>query len=523
MPADSHDVHSLMAPMDEAAMGTAAMGRPIKKMKKRSHQDNRPDRSRSAQDRNTDPETPGAVLLIQPPQGEFVRQRIFQPGVEVPLNLLCLAGFLERAGIPCSLLDLRVEADPDQALREAASGIRPILAGISSLTSELDNAQRAATLVKEISPGTATIVGGHHFSSLPEAALADHGDFDFAVRGEGERPLAGLARALRDGRDPAGIPGLTRRRNGRVEASPPGPLIPDLDDLPFPDRRRVRLDRYVPSPATGNYLRLPTTGIIAGRGCPFNCAYCSKGVWGTSVRYRSPENVIAEIESCIGDFGVRDFRFFDDSLASARFDLERFCRLILERGLDISWNCYSRAGDVRGDLLDLMKRAGCYHIKYGIEFGTESSLRRTRKRSTLDEARTAVALTKKAGMEAKASFIFGIPGETEADCEQTLAFAIELSPDLASFYPFDLFPGSRFFEMHRDGDAPPALAREATERLTRQAYKRFYFRPAYVMQRLRRIGRAPVREARLLAQGLKFMARSLRAGKSVEDFPLRNP
>ena len=134
-----------------------------------------------------------------------------------------------------------------------------------------------------------------------------------------------------------------------------------------------------------------------------------------------------------------------------------------------------------------------------------------------------MALTRKAGIEAKASFIFGIPGETEADCEQTLAFAIELSPDLAAFYPFDLFPGSRFFEMHRDGSAPPILDRETTERLTRQAYRRFYFRPAYVVQRLRRLGRAPGREARVLAQGMKFMAGSLRSGKSVEVFPLRNP
>ena len=77
--------------------------------------------------------------------------------------------------------------------------------------------------------------------------------------------------------------------------------------------------------------------------------------------------------------------------------------------------------------------------------------------------------------------------------------------------------------MHRDGSAPPILDRETTERLTRQAYRRFYFRPAYVVQRLRRLGRAPGREARVLAQGMKFMAGSLRSGKSVEVFPLRNP
>jgi len=465
---------------------------------------------------------PGAVLLVQPPQGEFVRQRIFQPGIEVPLNLLCLAGYLDRKNIPCSLLDLRAETDPYRTLREALSRFRPALAGISTLTSEIDHARRVATVIKQQAPDLVIVVGGHHISSLPEATLADHVDFDYAVRGEGERPMAELAAAFLAGREPKGIQGLARRTERGIEAMPPGPFISNLDALPFPDRHRVRLDRYVPSPATGNYLRLPTTGIMAGRGCPFNCAYCSKGVWGTSVRYRSPESVIAEIETCIADFGIRDFRFFDDSLAYSKFDLEGFCRQVLDRGLDISWNCYSRVGDVWDDRLSLMKRAGCYHIKYGIEFGTESSLRRARKSSTLEEARAAVALTKKAGMEAKASFIFGIPGETEEDCEQTLAFAIELSPDLASFYPFDLFPGSRFFQMDRDGNAPPSLERETTERLTQQAYRRFYFRPAYVAQRLRRIGRAPVREARLLAQGLKFMAGSLRPRKRGEDFPLRS-
>ena len=158
-------------------------------------------------------------------------------------------------------------------------------------------------------------------------------------------------------------------------------------------------------------MSLPSTGIMASRGCPYKCRYCSKGVWGDLVRFRTVENVLAEIEHCINSYGIHDFRFFDDNLTLPQWDLKRFCSLLLERDLKITWNCYSRVNNVNRETLHLMKEAGCYHIKYGIEFGTKKALELSSKGTTLDQARRAVSLTKQVGIECKGNFILGIPGE----------------------------------------------------------------------------------------------------------------
>jgi radical SAM superfamily enzyme YgiQ (UPF0313 family) len=255
---------------------------------------------------------------------------------------------------------------------------------------------------------------------------------------------------------------------------------------------------------------LPSTGIIASRGCPYQCHYCSKGVWGSTIRFRSPRHVIQEIEHCIDRYAIHDFRFYDDALTLPNWDLKGLCEGIIKKKLDISWNCYSRVNNINLDILRIMKEAGCYHIKYGIEFGTEKALKLANKKASLEQARAAVSLTKKVGIECKASFILGIPGEDVQDCQKTVAFALDISPDLASFYPFDLFPGSKFYEDAQGGKAAGAatmLDRHITEQLVSQAYRSFYFRPAYLLQRFKRFVRYPLREARVNLNGLKMITK----------------
>jgi len=451
---------------------------------------------------------PFHILLIQPVQGAYTRQAIFQPGVEIPLNLTSLAVYLERAGIETSILDLRTEPSPPAALEHALARKRPALAGISAFSSEIVPATRMAADIKRIRPETTVIIGGYHATAEPEETLRDGPAFDCLVHGEGEVTTLELARRLRDGRPAGAIRGVASRRSGGVVIHPARPLIRDLDSLPFTHRDKLRLSRYLPSPGTGNYLRLPSTGIMASRGCPYNCHYCSKGVWGTRIRFRSVQNVLAEIEHCRTRHGIRDFRFYDDALPLPQWDLKGFCAALLERSMDISWNCYSRVDLVDRETLQWMQRAGCYHVKYGIEFGTERSLKNANKRTTLQQAREAVRLTREAGIECKGNFILGIPGETEAECRATVRFAVELSPDLAAFYPFYPAPGSVYGKrLKKDPAFAATLLPEAErERLAREAYRAFYLRPAYVAQRLRRVRRYPVREIRVLASAARMMS-----------------
>lgn len=464
-----------------------------------------------------------SVLLIHPLYGDETVRRVFQPGVELPISLAYLAAYLESQGCGCEVLDLRLECDSRASLSHRLESNRFLAAGITASTAGLQMAAAVARQIKSFSPSCRTIIGGWHASALPEQTLQKFPEFDYLVHGEGELAFTNLIRCLDAAGDVTGLKGLAFRSNGDVIVNEREELIRNLDQLPFPSREKVPIRRYQPAPATRNCLRLPSTGILVGRGCPYNCRFCYKGVWGKTVRFRSPPNVLAEIEHCIEHFGIRDFRFYDDALTFPGWNLEEFCREVIRRRLDISWNCWSRVNNLSLAKLELMKAAGCYHIKFGIEFGTERALKLARKGATLEQAREAVRLSRKAGIECKGSFVFGIPGESVEECRQTIAFATSSAPHFATFYPFDPIPGSPFYESIARGEIPPAdiLPRSVTTRLADQAYRSFYLRAGFVSERLLALIRHPVREGRTLASGARMLA-GYWAGHCLPSFQPRS-
>jgi len=449
------------------------------------------------------------VLLIHPLYGNETEQRIFHPGEELPVSLTYLSSYLELKGIANDILDLRVEHSPDLALRERIAEKKPLAVGITTSTAGIEKAAKLANQVKAINSQIVTIIGGWHASALPEETLRKYPSFDYAIHGEGEIALANLVTCLEGGGSPDELRGLAFRAGDTVQVNVREKLIDNLDEIPFPARHKVPIFRYRPKPGTRNYLRLPSTGILIGRGCPYRCLFCYKGVWGQVVRFRSPENVLEELEMCIDRYGIRDFRFYDDAITLPRWDLRGFCETMIAKRLDINWNCWSRVNDVDEDKLRLMKAAGCYHIKFGIEFGTEKALKLARKGATLDQARRAVALAKKVGLECKGSFIFGIPGETIEDCHETLNFALEVSPHFATFYAFDPIPGSPFHERIAHGEIDPTrdmLPQKITQGLADRAYKTFYFRPTFIIHRLKSLMAHPKREGLMLFSGVVMAA-----------------
>lgn len=449
------------------------------------------------------------VLLVHPLYGEETKHRIFQPGIELPISLAYLSAYLEMRGLSNDILDTRLEKCPETSLCERINETKPRIVAFTSSTAGIKNAAKMAAQVKAINPQITTLIGGWHASALPEETLSSYPQFDFLIHGEGEVVLTNLVECIFGGSQTRDIKGIAFKSNGKVQVNPREKLIDNLDDIPFPARHKLPVKLYHPRPATRNYLKLPTTGILLGRGCPYQCLFCYKGVWGKGVRFRSPENILEEIEMCINRFGIRDFRFYDDTLTFPRWDLEGFCNAIITKKLNISWNCWSRVNDVNTEKLRLMKEAGCYHIKFGIEFGTEKALRLAYKGATLEQARTAVDLAKKVGLECKGSFIFGIPGETVEDCKKTLDFALELSPHFATFYAFDPIPGSPFYNQIVTNEIDPehgVLARELVQKMADDAYKVFYLRATFFFQRLKSLIQHPKRECLMLLNGIIMMS-----------------
>jgi radical SAM superfamily enzyme YgiQ (UPF0313 family) len=225
----------------------------------------------------------------------------------------------------------------------------------------------------------------------------------------------------------------------------PRPLIQNLDALPFPARDLLPMDKYIPLP--NQYKRKPVANLMALRGCPYQCTFCSaNAVFGCSLRMRSAQRVYDEIKQLVDTYGIREISFWDDTLTVNKKWLHELCDLIISNHLDITWSCYARVNTVDLDLLKKMKKAGCWNIFYGIESGNQELLDRIKKGITLDQIRNAVKLTKKAGIEVRGSFMIALPGETPEMAHKTIDFAIELDPDYAQFSITTPYPGTELFE-----------------------------------------------------------------------------
>ncbi|HQI71862.1 MAG: radical SAM protein [Smithella sp.] len=458
------------------------------------------------------------ILLMQPPHQQDANVPYL--GREMPLGIAYLAAYMEKAGISVEILDLNISEHPLLELEEALKTLCPRFVGISSFTVDIPGADTLAGCCKSILPGVTTIVGGIHATALPQRTLAECEHFDYLIHGQGEVPLTRLIQSIKGHQDVRGINGLAYRNNGTITVNPRDQYL-SLDDLPFPARHKLKIDAYAPHPQ--KYITLPNTGIFSSIGCPFRCSYCSVHLVHPRFTARSPENVVREMEECVQRYGIRDFRFFDDCLTVDRKHITDICNLIICKKLKLHWNCQSRVDKVDRELLALMKKAGCHQITYGIETGTRKGLQLINKKTTLEQAEAAIQHTKEVGLESGGSFLLGIPGETVEDIRDTIAFARKLSPDIATFYIVKAYPGTALFEkaIEKDREAQInwedyiiqgsplfdiGIPKETMLALVEEAYHRFYFRPRYVWQRLKKIFRSPRREAKIAFKGFLMVA-----------------
>ena len=438
-----------------------------------------------------------------------------------PLGMLYIAAVLQKTGHDVRFFNGAFLAQ-DEILRRVDE-FSPRFAGIYATTFGWDKAMRTAEAVKRLNPEIFTCAGGPYPIALQERCLRECAHFDAVGTGEGELTVPEMIGRLEAGQGLDGVLGVAFRRGAGIVRNPPRPLIEDLDALPFPARELLgEADRYLPPP--GTYRRRPVTVLLTARGCDRNCLYCFQidrqrraGVRG--VRFRSIENVLAEIEHCIA-LGYREIKFLDDTLAADYGRALRLAREIKVRGLDFSWFASACVNQVDEPLLLAFKEAGCWAILFGGESGAQENLNTLRKGSTLDQTRAAVRAAKAAGLRVSMPFMFGIPGETYADGLKTIDFALELDPDLANFHALTPFPGTELYENHakygtissdlRDytyqGAAfvPYTMTREEIHALRQLALRRFYSRPAFLLRQLLRLRNA--NDLRAALAGVRSLA-----------------
>jgi len=460
------------------------------------------------------------VLLVQPPRVEGKNMNL-PYGFEMSLNIPCLAAYLREKNIESEIIDMTLYPDSYELLKKFLNKLKPDFVGITSITADIFHARDIAKISKEILPDVKTIIGGVHSSSLPLETMEEFPVFDYLVFGEGELTLVELIQSVNGSKTSEEILGLAYRDNGNIKLNNQRPNIKNIDVLPFPARDKLDFYKYIPTPA--NYYRLPTMGLCASRGCPFNCTNCSDAVWGRSARFRSPENVIEELEYSVKKFGIRNFKIVDDTATTSKKWITTLCETLLAKKMNLTWNCSSRVDNPDIEVLNLMKKAGCFQIKYGVESGTEKSLKTINKRATLEDAEKTMQLCRKVGIESNASLMLGIPDETKEDIEETIRFANRISPDVVTYALLKPFPGSKVYYdaikedriIHKRWDEylhhgvavmrHDILSQEELESLYKKAYNSFYFRPRFVFQRFLKIFRNPIREIKILLLGMKVM------------------
>ncbi|MBC7228504.1 MAG: radical SAM protein [Thermoflexales bacterium] len=399
------------------------------------------------------------------------------------------------------------------------------------------------------SMGATTIAFGTHVTPIPRETMRAFPTLDFALRGEPELTLrelvdtldslaagaplpegwpwvepdvrARLQRLFADA-DPdwrpawttapltrtsalAAIRGLVWRNGDEIVVNPDRPFIRHLDDLPLPRHDLLPLEKYR-APLVGG----PYAFVVTSRGCPGGCRFCIKHVsYGQSVRFRSPENVLAELELLVG-LGVRHVHMYADLFTVSREQVMGLCEGILERGLRVRWTCNSRVDFVDPEMLRRMARAGCWMISWGIESGSEEVLRRAGKGIRLEQVEQALRWAKEAGIRNWGYFIIGLPGETEETIRQTIRLARRLPLDLALFHIAAPYPGSPlFFEVVEKGwfrpdtrweqvdmDRStvldyPHLRAEDLERWARRAFRAWAMRPGPALTYLKMLLTSP--------------------------------
>lgn len=457
------------------------------------------------------------LLLIYPPIS--VNQRYGRNvgkigGLQPPLGLAYLAAYVRDKGFSVKIIDVEASVLNWQDFVELVKKGNPRVVGIGALTSILARAVDFSQEYRKIAPDVLIVIGGHHASIMPEETLRDNECFDILCKGEGEYALAELLAGYKNtGFDRnkflsnfellKSIPGIVFRKDGQVISNNNPELIKDLDVLPFPARDLLNMDAYKPLP--NQYKRLPLLNMTISRGCPYECIYCSANpIFGRRIRMRSADKTVEEIERLIKDYGAREISFWDDTLTFNKKWLSRFCSLILEKKIDITWTCYSRVDTVNLEMLRLMKEAGCWNIFFGVESGDQKILDTIGKGTTIEQIRNACKMCKQVGIEVRASFMLALPQETPEMAKKTINFAIELDPDYAQFCITTPFPRTRLYEEAKkygflDTDFSKYTVwqpifvpfgyknREEILKMERLAVRRFYLRPRYLINKLRKI------------------------------------
>jgi len=440
------------------------------------------------------------VLLLNPPADRLYIRDQFCSHVSKgtyywqPLDLLMLSARLDAAGFELAVVDAVAERlASEEALRRIERFAPQAIVFLTGSDSFEDDLLFVAEAKRR---GVSLAIGiGDILREKGTALMTRHPEIDAFLTDFVE---PGLVEFLRG--QPERAWNMTVRTESGVAhlGAGPGPKVftippPRYDLFPL-DRYRMPYNRYH-----------PYATIITSTWCPFACSFCPFA--RTPYRVREVEDSLANLEA-IRRMGIRQVHFADWTFAVDQRRAKELLRRMIEANFGFTWSCLSRVDLMDRELMELIKRAGCDLIEFGVESGNQAILNRYEKGITLEEIRRAFGWARELELSTLATFVLGLPGETIETLQQTLDLALEIEPTFCSFnvasprmgteLRHDMLSSGLIEEVEEgtildSSRSQPAfstaqLPADELQRFRQRAIRRFYMRPSYLVQRLRRIG-----------------------------------
>ena len=468
------------------------------------------------------------LLLINPPitleerYGSFASVGSQAP----PLGLCYLAASVRKCGYSVQIIDApALDMDITRTMAEIAK-IDAELIGLTASTVSIYRASELAKAIKGSGVKAPIMIGGPHISSLPQETLQEFKEFYLGVINEGEFTVPEIISSYKEGRNLPDIAGIVYREGEEVVLSPPRKNIEDLDTIPYPawDLLPYLPKYYKPSPHS--YLRLPSSSLMSSRGCNGTCTFCARPFMGEKYRAHSAEYTLGMIERLVKDYGIKDIMFYDDNFLLDKKRVQTICEELLKKNYKISWSCLARPEITSDDLFDLIKKAGCWQIAYGIESADQTILNMIKKRVTLERVSEVIKKTNEADIHSRGYFMIGCPDETKETIDKTTRFIRESG--LKDFHVTFCtpMPGAELFDTaHNYGTfkrdwkklgfwdpvfIPKGMTKQELIESHRRMYRKFYVRPSIILRYL----------IKLLITNPRSLINTLQAGFYVAKYAL---
>lgn len=411
-------------------------------------------------------------------------------GIWPPSDLAQAASTIREYADDISIIDFMLSDFSEKEALEKITSFDPSVIILQSSTPALKNDLLFCHSLKRAMPETVIVFFGLHASARPDDILSE--EIEFVVRSEPEMTLLELVMLLKDNaEDFRSIKGLSYWKNGRAFHNPGREYVENLDFLPFPARDLLQNDKYIMP-----YNQEPFTIINVSRGCPYQCIFCTSGVYyGRSWRRRSPKSIVAEIEDVMVKYKINNFLFLSDTFNFDREFIFELCRLIINKRLGIKWVCNSRSDKLDEEMALQMRRAGCWLVSLGIESASDIILEKNKKNTSVYHSRKAINIARKTGIKTLCYFVFGLPGESADTIKETIGFIKNTAMDFVYIYSATPFPGTEFYDqaqhngwlisknwdryLHGLSDVVsyPSLTNTQIQDAVTKAYRSFYLRP----------------------------------------------